>query len=166
MKICLIAAIGKNFAIGQDGKLPWHLPKDFEWFKSQTSGKPIIMGRKTFESLRRPLPKRLNIVISKKPQQYFESNVVWVHSLEDALTVAKINEEYKSDEIMVIGGGEIYSQTIKTADRLYLTEVDASPVADAFFPAFDKSKWTKTVLQNHAAENGQPAFTILQYDRA
>lgn len=165
MKICLIAAVGQNFAIGHNGKLPWHLPADFAWFKAQTLNKSIIMGRKTFESLNRPLPMRLNIVISRGPQQNFEPNVVWVHSLEDALTIAKINEEYKSDEAMVIGGGEIYSQAVKIADRLYLTEVSVSPAADAFFPAFDKSKWTKKVLSEHVAENGQPAFTITQYDK-
>jgi len=165
MKVCLIAAIGQNYAIGYNGKLPWHLPKDFAWFKSQTTGKCVIMGRKTFDALNKPLPNRLNIVISRQAQQVFQPNVLWVHSLEDALTIAKINEDYKSDEIMVIGGGDIYSQTLKIADRLYLTEVAASPAADAFFPAFDKSKWTKTVLQDVPAEEGRPAFSITRYDK-
>lgn len=168
MKICLIAAVGQNFAIGHNGKVPWHLPKDFAWFKAQTIGKCVIMGRKTFDALYepyKPLPKRLNIVISRGPQQFFAPNVAWVHTLEDALTIAKINEEYKSDEIMIIGGGEIYSQALKIADRLYLTEIMASPEADAFFPAFDKSKWVKKTLQEVPAEEGRPAFSITQYDR-
>ncbi len=165
MKICMIAAIGHNFGIGLNGKLPWHLPKDFAWFKSQTLNKSVIMGRKTSDSLGRPLPNRLNIVISRKPQQVFQPNIVWVHSLEDALTIAKTNSDYQADETMIIGGGEIYSQALNKADRLYLTEVHVNPQADAFFPAFDKSKWTKTILSSHAAEDDKPAFEITKYDR-
>lgn len=165
MKICLIAAIGQNFGIGHNGKLPWHLPQDFAWFKSQTLNKSIIMGRKTFASLHRPLPKRLNIVISRQPQQVFEPNIVWVGSLEDALTIAKTHPDYQTDEAMIIGGGEIYSQALSFADRLYLTEVKMTPEADAFFPAFDKAKWTKKILAQHASEDDQPAFVITQYDK-
>jgi dihydrofolate reductase len=160
--ISLIAAIGKNNALGLNGKLPWHLPADFAWFKSQTLGKPMIMGRKTFDSFGgRPLPKRLHIVISRTPQENTEQ-VIWASCLDEAIQMAKIHTQ---DEIMIIGGGEIYQQSLPCADRLYITEVDASPEADAFFPELISSEWKKEIIDAHAAENSQPAFTIVQYDR-
>lgn len=159
--ISVIAAVARNYTLGMHGKLPWHLPEDFAWFKSQTLEKPIIMGRKTFDSLGKPLPKRLNIVISRHPQED-ASNLLWTTSLESGIELAKNNGH---DEIMIIGGGEIYSQAIRIADRLYLTEIAADYEGDAFFPNFDKSKWNKTILSEHPANNGQPAFTITQYDR-
>lgn len=165
MRISMIAAIGQNYGIGHNGKIPWHLPKDFAWLKEKTMHKPIIMGRKTFESIGRALPKRLNIIISRKAQQFFGDNIAWAHSLEDALTIAKIHPDYQADELIIFGGGDIYSQALPLADRMYLTEVALSPPADAFFPAFDRSKWTKTIIAEHPAEDGQPAFTIAQYDR-
>jgi dihydrofolate reductase len=160
--ISLIAAVAKNYTLGMNGKMPWHLPADFAWFKSRTLEKSIIMGRKTFDSFRgKPLPKRFHIVISRTPQPDQE-NVVWVSSLEQAITVAKSKTD---DEIMIIGGGDIYSQSILLADRLYLTEIAATYEGDAFFPAFDKSKWQKKIISEHAAENNQPAFAITQYDK-
>jgi dihydrofolate reductase len=160
--ISLIAAIAENYTLGMNGKMPWHLPADFAWFKSRTLDKPIIMGRKTFDSFGgKPLPKRFHIVISRTPQDDQE-NVVWVSSLEQAIEVAKSKTD---DEIMVIGGGEIYNQAMPIADRLYLTEIAAAYEGDAFFPIFDKSKWQKKIISEHSAENNQPAFTIVQYDR-
>lgn len=160
--ISLIAAIGKNNALGLNGKLPWHLPEDFAWFKSQTLGKPMIMGRKTFDSFGgRPLPKRVHIVISRTPQQDTDQ-VIWVASLDDAIAVAK---KLTPDEIMIIGGGEIYTQSLPIIDRMYLTQVDATPDADAFFPEFDQKQWTPHIIAEHATADTQPAFTIMQYDR-
>lgn len=162
--IALIAAIGENYAIGMNGKLPWHLPEDFKWFKARTMDRPVIMGRKTFEALPKLLPGRLHIVISRTPQKGREG-VVWVASLEQAIAIARETKAYNNDEIMVIGGGEIYSQSLHGADRLYLTEVALAPPADAFFPAFDKSHWEMTVIAEYPANDGQPAFVIKQYDR-
>jgi dihydrofolate reductase len=160
--ICLIAAISENNVLGMAGKLPWHLPADFAWFKSQTLGKPMIMGRKTFDSFGgKPLPKRLHIVISRTPQPNTDQ-VIWVLSVEDAITEAK---KHTAGEIMVIGGGEIYAQSLPLADRLYLTEIAARYEGDAFFPVFEKSAWQKTILAEHGPENGQPAFTITRYER-
>jgi len=160
--ISLIAAVSENYVLGMDGKMPWHLPADFTWFKSVTIGKPIILGRKTFDSFGgKPLPKRLHLVISRNPQSNTDQ-VIWVSSVEDAISEAK---KHSNDEIMVIGGGDIYSQSIHLADRLYLTEIATSYEGDAFFPAFDKSKWQKKIIAEHAAADGQPAFVITQYDR-
>lgn len=174
--ISLIAAISRNHAIGVQGALPWHLPKDFAWFKSCTAGKAVIMGRKTFDSLGRPLPKRLNIVISRNPPQEntAQENLLWATSLPQALQLAQQHQAQWGDEIMVIGGGEIYTQALPLADRLYLTEVDYTVEdADAFFPVFDKTQWQATLIAAHAQEHAQekeadiirPAFTIMQYDR-
>lgn len=159
--ISIIAAISENFVLGKDNKLPWHLPADFAWFKSQTIGKPVVMGRKTFDSLgQKPLPKRMNIIVSRYPQ-LDAPNVVWMSSLEYAIGEAAKHGE----EIMILGGGDIYTQAMHLADRLYLTEIAASYEGDAFFPSFDKSKWNKKILSEYKAENDQPAFVIAQYDR-
>lgn len=164
--ISLIAAIAENNVIGIRGQLPWHLPKDFAWFKSCTSGKPIVMGRKTFDSLERPLPKRLNIIISRTPSDMVQENVIRTISLENAIQAAQNNAAEWGNEIMIIGGGEIYTQALPLADRLYLTEVACTPKeGDAFFPSFDKSQWQRTVLNQYGAEENRPAFDIVQYDR-
>jgi len=162
--ISLIAAIGENYVLGMNGKLPWHLPMDFAWFKSKTLNRPMIMGRKTYDAIGKPLPKRLNIVISRYPQMDKDC-LVWVSSLKKAVEIAGDRHGFDTSEIMVIGGGEIYSQSMRLADRIYLTEIAASPSGDAFFPNFDKSLWTKKILAEHAADGEQPAFVIAQYDR-
>lgn len=166
--IALIAAVAENNAIGIQGALPWHLPKDFAWFKSCTAGKSIIMGRKTFESIGRPLPNRLSIVISRTTPQdgTNQDNVIWTTSISEAMSIAQEHAPQWGDEFLIIGGGEIYNQSLAIADRLYLTEVACTPDnADAFFPAFDKSQWKRTILESHEAEDIRPAFNIVQYDR-
>jgi dihydrofolate reductase len=160
--ISLIAAIAKNNVIGVDGRLPWHLPADFAWFKRITTGKPIIMGRKTHESIGRPLPNRLNIVISRTAQTNSD-NIVWVKSLKESISFAQ--QQHAKDEIMIIGGGQIYAEALPLATRLYLTEIDLDIAGDAFFPTFNTHEWQKTVLETHAATDTQPAFIIAQYDR-
>lgn len=133
--LSLIAAMATDRVIGIDNQMPWHLPADFAWFKQQTMGKPIVMGRKTFESIGRPLPGRTNIVISRQPQVSNEQ-LVWVSSLEEALAAAG-----EAEEIMVIGGGHLYSQLLPRADRLYLTHVDAEFEGDTQFPEYDPDQW-------------------------
>ncbi len=162
MIISLIAAVGKNNVIGVDGKLPWHLPEDFKWFKSVTMDKPIIMGRKTFDSIgRKPLPKRFHIIISRTKQSDTEQ-VAWATSLQEALDIARAQQ---AEEVMVIGGAQIYAESLPLADRIYLTEVDMAPTGDAIFPVFDKSKWQRTIIATHAATDDKPAFEIVQYDK-
>jgi dihydrofolate reductase len=166
MTIALIAAVAENNVIGVRGQLPWHLPRDFAWFKATTSGKCIIMGRKTFESLDcKPLPKRLNIIISRTPRDNAE-NVVWVNSLDAAFDVAKRHAVLYGDEIMVIGGGDIYTAALPRADRLYITHVACAPRdGDAFFPPFNTAHWNKKIVETHDAVENRPAFVIAQYDR-
>ncbi len=163
MKISMIAAVGSNNVIGVDGKLPWHLPEDFKWFKSVTMDKPIIMGRKTFDSIgRKPLPKRFHIIVSRLRQEDSEQ-AAWATSLQEALDIARAKN---TEEVMIIGGAHIYAESMPLADRIYLTEVDLAPQGDAIFPSFDKSKWQRIVIASHAAIGDKPAFEIVQYDRA
>ena len=129
MKISLIAAVAENGVIGRDGQLPWRLPADLQHFKTLTLGKPVVMGRKTWQSLGRPLPGRRNIVISRNPQFRAEGADIFP-SLEQALASL-----HAVDEVMVIGGGEIYQAAWSRADTLYLTRVHASPEGDTRFPA-------------------------------
>jgi dihydrofolate reductase len=135
MIISLITAMDRNRLIGNNNQLPWHLPADFAHFKSVTMGKPVIMGRKTYESIGRPLPGRMNIVLSRDPDISFEG-VACVSSFEQALVLAA-----DAEEVMVIGGSTIYEMLLPRANRLYLTYVDAEFEGDAWFPEFDKDQW-------------------------
>ncbi|GLT15177.1 type 3 dihydrofolate reductase [Vibrio algivorus] len=128
MKVSMIAAMANNRIIGKDNQMPWHLPADFAWFKRCTMGKPIVMGRKTYESIGRPLPGRLNIVISRDASLFIEG-VTTVTSIEQAKQVAG-----DFDELMIIGGGTIYEFCLPQADSLYLTFIDADIEGDTQFP--------------------------------
>ena len=140
--IALIAAVARNGVIGRDNQMPWRLPGELQYFKATTLGKPIVMGRKTFESLGRPLPGRTNIVITRDKNFSVPEGVLVVDSIDSALEKADaIAQRDGVDEIMVIGGGEIYRQTLPVAQILYLTEVQADVDGDAYFPAVDFSQW-------------------------
>lgn len=163
--ITLIAAVGENRIIGNKGELPWQLPADMKWFRQQTTGKPVVMGRKTFDALnRKPLPKRTNIIISRQADELAaeHEDALWATSLTEALALAGLQQP---EEIMIIGGGQIYTEALPLADRLYITEVAAKPEGDAMFPVFNEKEWRKTILDVHAAKDEQPAFVICQYDR-
>ena len=142
--ITLIVAMGKNREIGKENQLLWHLPKDLKRFKELTSGYPIIMGRKTYESIGKPLPNRTNIVISRK-NDWFEEGILIVGSIKEAVKFAKKIDE----EVFVIGGGNIYEQTIDLADKLEVTLVDAVLDADTFFPKINEKIWQKTNEERH-----------------
>ncbi len=144
----LVVAAATNNAIGKEGVMPWHLPNDMKHFKNITWGMPVIMGRKTFESLGKALTGRKNIVISRR-QDWVPANAVLVKSLEDALFVAG---ETDANEAMVIGGGEIYNAYFEKAKKIYLTRVEASPEADTFFPAIDPKQWRLVSQRNHEAD--------------
>ncbi|MDL1913374.1 MAG: dihydrofolate reductase [Bergeyella sp.] len=134
--VTIIVAMGKNREIGKENQLLWRLPDDLKHFKDLTAGHPVIMGRKTYESIGRPLPNRTNIVVSGK-KDWFEEGILVVESVRNALKHAqKIDEN-----IFVIGGGKIYEQTMEMADRLEITQVDVSLMADTFFPEIDFKKW-------------------------
>ncbi len=143
----IIVAMGKNRAIGKDNQLLWHLPNDLKHFKELTLGHPIIMGRKTYESIGRPLPNRTNIVVSRK-KDWFEEGILIVGTLKEALKFAK-----KIDEnFFIIGGGNIYEQTIDLADKLEVTIVDTNADADTFFPEINDSIWKKTNETHHSKD--------------
>ena len=148
MIISLVVAAATNNGIGKDGKMPWHLPNDMKHFKNVTWGLPVIMGRKTFESLGKPLVGRKNIVISRQPGWKAEGAVV-VNSIEDALFLVK---ETDAKEAMVIGGGEIYKTLMEKASRIYLTRVEAEPEADTYFPIINTGQWKLVSQQLHEAD--------------
>ena len=152
MIISLIAAIDKNGVIGADGDLPWNIPSDLKKFKAITSYKPIIMGRKTWDSIGRPLPNRDNIVISRNKNLNLEGAIL-TSSPEEAIMIAKQRaKENGADEIMIIGGGYIYNEFINLSDRLYITEVDIEVEGDAFFPKIDSSKFKEVKREEKSKE--------------
>lgn len=147
--LSLIVAAAQNNAIGKNNQLLWHLPNDLKFFKNTTWGMPVIMGRKTFESVNKPLPGRFNIVITRQPGWNAEGVIV-ASDLDDAICKAR---ETNCKELFVIGGGEIYNQAYAMADKIYLTRVDATPDGDTFFPAMEESKWALTHSQDFTADD-------------
>ncbi|SMB22812.1 Dihydrofolate reductase [Sterolibacterium denitrificans] len=159
--LTLIAAVARNGVIGLDNALPWRLPEDLRRFKALTLGHPVIMGRKTWESLGRPLPGRSNIVISRDPQ-YVASGATTASTLEQAIAAAAREED---QEIFVIGGAEIYRLALPLAQRLQLTEIDRDFAGDARFPAVDQRIWRETSRERHRAEAGFD-YAFVTYERS
>lgn len=158
--ITMIAAAAENNALGKNNDLVWHLPDDFKRFKNLTTGHPIIMGRKTFESFPQPLPNRKHIVITRN-ENYRANGAVVVNSLEKAIEMAK-----EDPQPFIIGGGEIYKLALPKADKMELTRVHANFEADAFFPEIDESEWELTAQEFHPNDDKhQYAFTYLTYER-
>lgn len=157
--ISIIAVIGKNRELGKNNKLLWHIPGDLPRFRQITSGHPVIMGRKTYESIGKPLPKRSNIVISKDLSETTEGIFV-VRSLEEGINIAK--KQTGNEEIFVIGGGKTYQEAMKYVDRLYLTVVDSQAEADTFFP--DYSMFVHELSSEPHSEGGYN-FTYLTLER-
>ncbi|QXB53152.1 type 3 dihydrofolate reductase [Aeromonas sp. FDAARGOS 1415] len=151
MQISMIAAMAHDRVIGLDNQMPWHMPADLAHFKRVTLGKPVLMGRKTFESIGRPLPGRRNLVISRNPA-YQAEGVEVIDSVEAAL--ALLGEGV--DELMVIGGGHLYGQLLPRADRLYLTRIDLAVAGDTRFPAFDDEQWRLVESEAHSADEKNP----------
>ncbi len=148
MIISFIAAIDKNYGLGAENKLLWHLPDDFKWFKQHTLGKPLLMGRNTMLSLGKPLPKRLNIVVSSSGRDIIDG-FLHVHSIEAALDAIPAGTE----ELMVIGGGVIYKQMLGMAHKLYITRIaHAFDGMDTFFPEWDDAEWNETYREHHPAD--------------
>ena len=160
MNISIIVAMATNRVIGHENRLPWHLPADLQHFKRITMGKPILMGRKTWESIGRPLPGRTNIVITRDVS-YSADGCVVVHSLDAALEAARDN-----DEIMVIGGAEFYRQVLPRASTLYLTLVDGEFEGDAFFPEIDENEWLEVERSDHGPDEKNPhAYSFIRLER-
>lgn len=162
MKLSMIAALDRNRGIGCDNAMPWHLPDDFKHFKALTLGKPILMGRKTAQSLGRALPGRTNLVLTRSGQVPFEGMRAVV-SLDEAQAVARGEG---AQELCVIGGGEIYRLLLDQASDLYLTWVDTAVVADTHFPQVDPAQWQEVDSQPHAADERHAfAFRFAHYVR-
>jgi dihydrofolate reductase len=145
--LSLIVARASNGVIGKDNQLPWYLPADLKYFKAVTMGKPIVMGRKTFESIGRPLPGRQNIVVTRNVN-FISDGITVVHSVEAAIAAANAVEE-----VMLIGGSELYKLSLPLADRIYLTEIYQDFDGDAHFPALD-SQWQQVSRDDHVSDDG------------
>jgi dihydrofolate reductase len=158
--ISIIVAAAENGAIGSDNRLPWHLPDDLKRFKALSLGKPIVMGRRTFDSIGRPLPGRTNIVVSRQAGLALEGALV-VQSLDAALAAAA-----SVPEIVVIGGAEIFRQVLPRTDTIHLTRVHAPVAGDVFFPELDPEQWREAGVEHHAAdERHQYAFSFVNLQR-
>jgi dihydrofolate reductase len=156
MSLSLIVARASNGVIGKNNQLPWHLPADLQYFKTVTMGKPIVMGRKTFESIGRPLPGRQNIVVTRNPD-FFSDGITVAHSVEAAIAAAN-----QVAEIMLIGGTELYKLSLPLADRIYLTEIHQDFDGDAHFPALG-SRWQETSREDHVTDHGLSySFCVLE----
>jgi len=159
--ISLIWGQDENGLIGRNNRLPWHLPADMTWFRRQTMGKPVLMGRKTYESIGRPLPGRTNIVLTRRDIAIPGCSVV--HSLPEAL---QLFEASGAEELMVMGGAEIYALFLPEADRLYMTLVHHAFEGDAWFPDFDRSAWLETHREDHPPDAKNPyAYSFLIMER-
>jgi dihydrofolate reductase len=160
MIVTAVVAIAENHAIGKDNQLLWHLPKDLKHFKAITSGHTIIMGRKTFDSVGKPLPNRRNIVITRSKRLQIDGAEV-VNDLDSALQLCK-----EEGEVFIVGGAEIYKQAMEQTDKIYLTVVHASFEADSFFPEIDLNIWQETASERHEAdEKHQFSFTFSTLER-
>lgn len=156
MSLTLIAALSRNRCIGKQGRLPWHIPEDLKHFRTLTSGKPVLMGRKTWESLPdqfRPLPNRTNIVLTRQADYALPENVERYSSLQDAIAA------HAGEDLFVIGGGDIYAAALPHATRLELTHVDQDVAGDAFFPTFDPADWQEIAREDH------DGFSFVTYTR-
>ena len=167
IRLSLMVAKASNRVIGRNNKLPWYLPNDLKYFKQVTFGKPVIMGRKTWDSLGKPLPGRTNIVITRQAGFQAEGAKV-VATLDEAVTLAE-NVAFieGQDEAVVMGGAEIYALALPQADRLYLTEVHAEVDGDTWFPEYDTSEWKEIGREDFPAEGPNPYdYSFVVYERA
>lgn len=145
--ISIIVAVAKNNVIGINNTLPWHLPEDLKRFRALTTGHHIIMGRKTYESLGRLLPNRTTVIVTRNPNYVIEGALI-AHSLKQAIYLCQSDEE-----VFLIGGAEMYVEALNVADKLYITEINLTPIGDALFPDFDKSDWEIISSEQKISEN-------------
>ncbi|MEM7552025.1 MAG: dihydrofolate reductase [Bacteroidota bacterium] len=160
----IVVAISDNGVIGKDNDLVWHMPADLKWFKQQTSGHHVIMGRKSFESLnKKPLPNRTHIIITRKEDYEVPDGVYVVNSLDEAY---KIGEGKGLNEIIILGGGEIYKQSLPDIDKMIITEIKEAFDGDTHFPKIDFSEWIEVFREDHKADERNPHdYSFVIYDR-
>lgn len=168
MKLAMIVAMAKNNVIGLNNDMPWHLPADLQWFKKTTLGCPIIMGRKTYESIGRPLPGRLNIILSRDTKLVIEGCSV-VNSIDDAMQLAEATNkasDKKRDEVFITGGAHLYNKFLEKIDTLYITLIDAELEGDTFFPDYTKYNWQEINRTEAPADDKNPySLTFLKLER-
>lgn len=165
LPLALIAALARNRVIGRDNQMPWHLPADLKHFKAMTLGKPVVMGRKTWDSLGRPLPGRLNLVVSRQKNLSLDGAEVFP-DLESALSRADAwAREQGAGELMLIGGAQLYEQALPLAERLYLTRIDLEPQGDAFFPEWEPAAWRLVSRTEHPAAAEAPGYALEAWER-
>ena len=166
MKIVLVAAIGRNNVIGRDGQLPWRLKSDLKHFRVLTINKPVVMGRKTYESMGKPLPDRTNIVLTRNLGLIVPGGVL-ANTMDAAMSFARQDAARRGvDEIMIIGGGDVFERMLPKADRLEITHVNASPEGDAFFPHLEPSDWQEIKRMSYpAGPDDDAAFDVATYVR-
>ena len=157
MNISIVAAVADNGAIGKNNQLLWKIPEDLKYFRKITKDKTIVMGRKTYESIGKLLPDRENVIITRKLDYNVEGAII-VNSLEEFL----LSRMDSKDEIMIIGGGEIYKKAVNYANKMYITEVNTKPEADVFFPKYNKKSW---VLISKEERSGNPKYAFCKYTR-
>jgi dihydrofolate reductase len=167
VELALMAARSRNQCIGRDNQLPWRLPGDLQYFKRVTRGKPVIMGRRTWESLNRALPGRTNIVITRRPDYAAEGGEV-VHSLDEALKLGEaVAARDNVGEVVVIGGADIFHRALERAGRVYMTEVHAHVDGDTFFPPMDSQRWHEVERDARTAEAGDDHdYSLVVYERS
>jgi len=165
IELVLVVARARNGIIGDKGALPWHLPADLKRFKAMTVGKPVIMGRKTFESIGKPLPGRHNIVLTRDRGWQAEGATV-VANLAEAIAAAGLDPRARADEIMVIGGAQIYAEAMPSATRIELTEIDAEPEGDTVLSPFDPARWRETARENFPPADGRPGYAFVTLTRS
>ncbi|MEN9932438.1 MAG: dihydrofolate reductase [Pseudomonadota bacterium] len=163
LDITLVVARARNGVIGNKGALPWHLPADLKRFKAITIGKPVVMGRKTFESIGKPLPGRQNIVLTRQAG-WTAQGVTVVPNLAEAIAAAGLDPRVRG-HIMIIGGAEIYALALPIATRVELTEVDAEPEGDTILPPFDPARWAEVARETHAAQGDTPGYDFITLER-
>lgn len=162
--ISFVVARADNGVIGRNNALPWHLPPDLRHFKRLTVGKPVVMGRKTFDSIGKPLPGRHNIVLTRDAGWRAEG-VTLATNLAEAIAAAGLDPKTRADEVMIIGGAAVYAEALPIATRVYLTEVHDAPEGDTILPPFDASRWRETAREDHPAEDGRPGFSFVTLER-
>ena len=165
-RIAMIVGVAENGVIGSAQTIPWRIPSDMQFFKRTTMGKPVVMGRKQYETVGRPLPGRTNIVVTRQPG-YQPDGVLVFHSIEAALAKAEeIAEADGVDEIMIIGGGELYAQLMPQADRLYVSHIDLAPEGDVRFPVIDQAIWAIVDLPEvEPSPKDDAAYRVKVYER-
>jgi dihydrofolate reductase len=165
LPLSLIVAVADNGVIGIDNRLPWHLPAELKYFKAVTLGKPLVMGRKTWDSLGRPLPGRLNLVVSRQTDLHAEGAEVRASLAAAVERAAAWAQEREASEIMLIGGAQLFAEALPVAQRLYLTRVALAPEGDVFFPDWQESDWQLVSRLEHPAEEDRPAYSCEVWER-